>query len=113
VERPEFGRAEHERVDVGEVAEDLADPVLGLMLDGRIGRRDDEDDLAEALDVLKRTQTRSECTLGIDGGRVIVGKKRVVGNAPAATGPEGRNDQAGCRHVGCFLVCCGRHLVSR
>ena len=58
----ELGRAEDERLDVGEVGDDVAHLVLGAVLDRLVGRGHDDDDLAEALDLLAASaSSRAGC----------------------------------------------------
>ena len=101
VQAAELGGTEHERVDVGEVVDDLADLVLGTVLDGLVGRRDDDDHAAEALDLLQRAQAVRQRAVGVDGCRVIVDRRKIVdgGGRAAALGlrarPEGRDDDDG------------------
>ena len=45
VQAAQLGGTEDERVDVGEVVDDLAHLVLGAVLDGLVGGGDDDDDL--------------------------------------------------------------------
>ena len=78
VQAAQLGGAEDERVDVGEVVDDLAHLVLGAVLDRLVGCGDDDDDAAEALDLLQRAQAVRQRAVGVDRCRVVVDAREVV-----------------------------------
>ena len=66
---PSLGGSEDERVDAGEVVDDLADAVLGLVRDRLVGHGDHNHHATQAPDLSKRLQAgdqrRVESSSGI------------------------------------------------
>ncbi len=55
MQRTEFRGPEDESIETGEIRKNPANTLFGLMLDGRVGRSDHDDDLLETLNLLKRS----------------------------------------------------------
>ncbi len=96
VQRAHLGGPEDDRVDVGEIVDDLAHAVLGLMSDGLVGDRDDHDDPTEPAHLPQRLKALRERAVFVQRRRMVVDGGHLVDGraAPAASAasPECRDD---------------------